>query len=131
MASPTAPPAPVVIRISPMAHLGVALLTLAMLSVVFAGPTWFLVLLVIPIGLSVVIARYRTVADRDGVTVRTLLHSHTLRWEEIHGLRFGKKSWALARRDDGSEIALPAVTFATLPVLTAASGGRVPNPYEV
>jgi len=25
---------------------------------------------------------------------------------------------------------LPAVTFATLPRLTAASGGQVPNPYE-
>jgi hypothetical protein len=24
---------------------------------------------------------------------------------------------------------LPAVTFATLPLLTQASGGRVPNPY--
>jgi hypothetical protein len=24
---------------------------------------------------------------------------------------------------------LPAVTFATLPLLTEASGGRVPNPY--
>jgi len=130
MASPTASPAPVVIRISPMAHLGVALLTLAMLSVVFAGPGWFVVLLVIPIVLSVAVARYRTVADRDAVTVRTLLRSERLRWDDIHGLRFGKKSWALARRDDGSEIALPGVTFATLPLLTAASGGRVPNPYE-
>jgi hypothetical protein len=25
---------------------------------------------------------------------------------------------------------LPAVTFATLPLLTEASGGRVPNPYS-
>ena len=31
---------------------------------------------------------------------------------------------------DGSELRLPAVTFATLPLLTAASGGRVPNPYQ-
>ena len=29
----------------------------------------------------------------------------------------------------GTELTLPAVTFATLPRLAAASGGRVPNPY--
>lgn len=123
-------PAPVVIRISPMAHLAVVLLTLALLSVVFAGPAWFVALLVIPVLLSVAIARYRTVADRDTVTARTLLGSQTLRWEDIAGLRFGRKAWAQARRGDGTEVSLPAVTFATLPVLTAASGGRVPNPYE-
>ena len=36
----------------------------------------------------------------------------------------------LSRRTDGSELRLPGVTFATLPMLTAATGGRVPNPYE-
>ncbi|KRE32059.1 hypothetical protein ASG82_03685 [Mycobacterium sp. Soil538] len=128
--SATSSPAPVVIRISPMAHLAVVLLTLALLSVVFAGPVWFVALLVIPVLLSVAIARYRTVADRDTVTARTLLGSQTLRWEDIAGLRFGRKAWAQARRGDGTEVSLPAVTFATLPVLTAASGGRVPNPYE-
>ncbi len=113
-----------------MAHLAVGFLTLAMLSVVFAGPGWFALLLVIPVTLSVLIVRYRTTADRDAVTARTLLGSETVRWDDIDGLRFGRRSWALARRRDGSELPLPAVTFATLPVLTAASGGRVPNPYE-
>lgn len=128
--SATSSSAPVVIRISPMAHLAVVLLTLALLSIVFAGPVWFVALLVIPVLLSVAIARYRTVADRDTLTARTLLGSQTLRWEDIAGLRFGRKAWAQAQRGDGSEVSLPAVTFATLPVLTAASGGRVPNPYE-
>ncbi|HPY24687.1 MAG TPA: PH domain-containing protein, partial [Mycobacterium sp.] len=31
---------------------------------------------------------------------------------------------------DESTVQLPAVTFATLPTLTAASKGRVPNPYR-
>jgi hypothetical protein len=51
-------------------------------------------------------------------------------WSEVDGLRFDKSSWALARRKDGSEFRLPAVTFATLPLLAAATGGRVPNPYD-
>jgi PH (Pleckstrin Homology) domain-containing protein len=113
-----------------MAHVAVCFLTLGLLAVVLAGPTWFVLLLAIPVALSVVVIRYRTVADRDTVTARTLFGRTTVRWEDIDGLRFGRRAWAVARRRDGEEFALPAVTFSTLPVLTAASGGRVPNPYE-
>jgi PH (Pleckstrin Homology) domain-containing protein len=119
----------VVIRISPMAHFAVGFIALGMLAVVFAGPSWFALLLVIPIGLSAFIVRYRTVADRDAVTVRTFLASQTVSWDDIAGLRFGRSSWAYAQLKDGSELRLPAVTFSTLPLLTEASGGRVPNPY--
>jgi len=38
--------------------------------------------------------------------------------------------WAYAQLKNGSELRLPAVTFATLPLVTEASGGRVPNPYK-
>jgi hypothetical protein len=78
----------------------------------------------------VAVFRYRTEADADTVTARTLFGSRTARWSDVDGLRFDRKSWALARLKDGSEFRLPAVTFATLPTLTAATGGRVPNPYE-
>jgi hypothetical protein len=119
----------VVIRISPMAHFAVGFIALGMLAVVFAGPSWFALLLIIPIGLSAFIVRYRTVADRDAVTVRTFSASRTVSWDDIAGLRFGRSSWAYAQLKDGSELRLPAVTFSTLPLLTEASGGRVPNPY--
>ncbi len=122
--------APVVIKISPMAHLAVFILTIALLSIVMAGPGWWALLLLIPAFLSLVIVRYRTVADRDTVTARTLLGTQTRRWDDIAGLRFGRRAWALARLHDGTEVSLPAVTFSTLPLLTAASGGRVPNPYD-
>jgi Bacterial PH domain len=128
--SASAPPAPVVIRISPMAHFAVGFLVLGLLSLVLAGPTWLALLLVIPVFLSLFIIRYRTVADRDTVTTRTLLGSQTVAWDDIDGLRFGKGSWARAQCKDGTELQLPAVTFATLPLLTEASEGRVPNPYK-
>lgn len=115
---------------SPMAHFGVAFFTLGLLALIFSWPGYAMVLLVIPILLSVAIFRYRTVADRDHVTTRTLLGGRTVAWDQIDGLRFTKSSWARARLTDGSELVLPAVTFSTLPLLTAASGGRVPNPYE-
>jgi hypothetical protein len=118
-----------VIRISPMAHFAVGFLTLGLLAPVLAWPAWCAPLLAIPVILSALIIRLRTVADRETVTARTLLGSETVAWNDIDGLRFGKGSWASAQRKDGRELRLPAVTFATLPLLTEVSGGRVPNPY--
>lgn len=127
---PDSEQAPIVIRISPMAHFAVGFLALGLLSLVLAGPSWVALLLVIPVMLSACVIRYRTVADRDGVTARSLLGSETVTWEDIEGLRFGRSSWGYAQLTDGRELRLPAVTFATLPLLTEASGGRVPNPYQ-
>ncbi|OBA59339.1 hypothetical protein A5647_16855 [Mycobacterium sp. 1100029.7] len=112
-----------------MAHLAVGFLTLGLLIPVLAwrpsAP-----LLLIPVLLSALIVRLRTVADDRGVTVRNLLSSQTVAWDDIEGLRFHRGSWARAKLTSGSELRLPAVTFATLPQLTAASSGRVPNPYR-
>jgi hypothetical protein len=111
-----------------MAHLAVGFLVLGLLAVVLAA-RWTAPLLVIPVLLSVSIVRFRTVADRDTVTARSLWNSETVRWQDIEGLRFSKGSWARAQLEDGRELRLPAVTFATLPQLTEVSAGRVPNPY--
>lgn len=121
---------PVVIKIAPIAHFAVGFLALALLAVVLAKPAWFTPLLLVPVLVSVAIVRYRTIVDGDAVTARTLFGSTTVPWSDVDGLRFDRSSWALASLKDGSELRLPAVTFATLPVLTAATGGRVPNPYE-
>lgn len=128
--SGSSPSQPVVVKISPMAHLGVGFFTLAAMSLVLAEPRVFTAILILPVLASFAIVRYRTVADRDTVTARGLLSSRTAAWSEIDGLRFDKRSWALACLGDGTSFRLPAVTFSTLPELTAASGGRVPNPYQ-
>lgn len=120
---------PVVIKVSPMAHFAVGFFTLGLLIPVLAWPVCA-PLLIIPVVLSALIIRLRTVADEQGVTVRTLFGSRTVRWDEIEGLRFSRGSWARARLKSGAELRLPAVTFATLPQLTEASAGRVPNPYR-
>lgn len=113
-----------------MAHFAVGFLALGMLALVLAGPHWVALLLVIPVVLSVLIARYRTVADGETVTARSVLSSETVGWDDIDGLRFSRSSWASAQLKNGAELRLPAVTFATLPLLTEVSGGRVPNPYN-
>jgi hypothetical protein len=120
---------PVVIRISPMAHFAVGFLTVGLLAVIMAGPPWVALLLVVPIMLSVAVARYRTVADSTTVRARSLLSSETVNWADIDGLRFDRSSWASAHLKNGQDLRLPGVTFATLPLLTEVSAGRVPNPY--
>ncbi|WP_428341682.1 PH domain-containing protein [Mycobacterium sp.] len=123
-----APAPPVVLSISPMAHIAVGFFALGLLIPVQTWPA-SAPLLIIPVVLSALIVRLRTEADDTGVTVRTLLGSQSVRWEEIVGLRFNKGSWARAQLENGHQLRLPAVTFATLPQLTRASAGRVPNPY--
>lgn len=112
-----------------MAHLAVGFFTLGLLIPVLAWPP-SAPLLVIPVLLSALIIRLRTVADDHGVTARSVFGSRTVSWEDIDGLRFHRGSWARARLKSGDELRLPAVTFATLPQLTEASSGRVPNPYR-
>lgn len=120
--------APVVLRVSPTAHLASGFAALGMLAVVLAVPTTA-PLLVLPVLASALIVRLRTVADAHTVTARTLLGSRTVNWADIKGLRFVKGSWARAELTSGEDMRLPAVTFATLPLLAEVSGGRVPNPY--
>lgn len=114
-----------------MAHFASAFLAMALLTV---GPAFGLgglaALMVLPVLFSVAVERLRTTADQDGVTARRLLSSRTLPWTQIEGLKFTRGRWARACRPDASEVVLPAVTFSTLPQLTAASGGKVPNPYR-
>ncbi|WP_165934624.1 PH domain-containing protein [Mycolicibacterium sphagni] len=121
---------PVVIRMSPMAHFASGFLALCLLVMITMFPTWGAVFMVLPVVASYAIVRLRTVADRETLTARTLLGSRTVNWDEVDGLRFERTAWARARLRDGSEMLLPAVTFALLPLLAEASGGRVPNPYE-
>jgi len=119
-----------VIRISPMAHFAPAFLVLSVVVFIPVLGNWALMLLTLPALVAVAIARLRTVADPETVTARGLVSSRTLPWSEVEGLKFSRGGWARACRADGDEVLLPAVTFATLPRLTAASDGRVPNPYE-
>lgn len=100
-----------------MAHFAVGFLTLGLLVPVLTWPV-SAPLLVIPVALSASIIRLRTLADERGVTVRTLVGSRAVRWDDIDGLRFHRGSWARATLKDGTELRLPAVTFATLPHLT-------------
>jgi hypothetical protein len=122
--------ATVVVRIPRMAHIASAFILLWLVLMMPAFGRWGLSLLLIPVVLSAAIERLRTTADSDTVTARYLVSTRTLPWTQVEGLKFTRGRWARACRPDMSEMRLPAVTFSTLPELTAASGGKVPNPYQ-
>ncbi|WP_078286341.1 PH domain-containing protein [Mycobacteroides chelonae] len=118
-----------VIRTSPMAHFMSGFLALGILTFVLYLPV-LAPLLLIPAAMSCAIFRYRTAVDTESVQVRTLASTLTLPWTEVKGLGFDRHAWARAELVDGTSLRLPAVTFSTLPILSAASNGRVPNPYQ-
>ena len=122
--------ATVVVRIPQMAHVASAFILLWLVLLIPAFGPWGLPLLAIPVLLSLAIERLRTTADADSVTARYLLSTRTLPWTQVEGLKFTRGRWARACKPDMSEMRLPAVTFSTLPQLTAASEGKVPNPYQ-
>ena len=121
---------PVVVKISPMAHLAVGFFALGLLALVLTEPVWFAPLLILPIAASVAIFRYRTVADRDTVTARTLLSSRTVPWSDIDGLRFDGSSWALGAPYGRLGVPASRGDLRDAAELTAATDGRVPNPYD-
>ena len=112
-----------------MAHFAVGFFALGLLALVLAGPSWFALLLVIPIALSAVIVRYRTVADRDTVTARTLLGSQTVSWDDVDGPAVRQGFMGVRATKDGGELRLPAVTFCDAAV--ADGGQRGPGAESV
>ncbi|WP_078308911.1 PH domain-containing protein [Mycobacterium sp. 96-892] len=118
-----------VIRTSPMAHFMSGFLALGILTFVLYLPV-LAPLLVIPAAFSYAVFRYQTAVDTQSVQVRTLTATRKLPWTQVKGIGFDKHAWARAELVDGTSLRLPAVTFSTLPILSAASNGRVPNPYQ-
>ncbi|MGL4305071.1 MAG: PH domain-containing protein [Mycobacteriaceae bacterium] len=121
---------PTVLRFSPLNHLAVGLLTLCILVPVLNNPLWFGWMLIIPAFASLYIARTATIISPESLRIRSVLSSRTLQWEAIAGIRFPQHRWGRLRLKDQTEVRLPTVTFATLPTLATASGGRITDPYS-
>ncbi|MFW0791917.1 PH domain-containing protein [Gordonia sp. CPCC 205333] len=121
---------PVTIRISGIAYL--AVLMAALVAVIFAGVNLAIFgwVLVIPVVLAFWIHRLRTVVTEDGLRAVSTFRTTDVTWAELDGLQFPKWGPVRAVRTDKSFVKLPAVGFVDLPVLSLASGGRVPDPYD-
>ena len=126
----TAPPSSgtsrAVFRVSPLVVLFALALALCATPVAFGAPFLWLIYLV-PVGIIAWTLRTRTVVDAEGLRVRRLVGGRQVPWDAVRALRLNGRS-VHAVLADGDEVALPAVRVRDLPVLSVASGGRLPNP---
>lgn len=110
-------------------------LTIAAVLVVCVGALplllsvpFFWLSLVVPLAVVGWVLRVRTTVDPESVTVRSVTATRTLAWDDVRGLKLGRRSSVAAVLADGSEVVLPAVYVRDLPVLAVASGGRFADP---
>ena len=116
-----------VFRVSPLVVLFALALALCATPVAFGAPYLWLIYLV-PVAIVAWTLRTRTVVDPEGLRVRRLVGGRQVSWDAVTGLRVDDRSRVHAVLADGGEQALPAVHVRDLSVLSAASGGRVPDP---
>ena len=117
-----------VFKIPSTAYLAIGLLTVCVTPIALGeigGLQW---LYVFPIGLFVFVARWRTVATKQGLAVRTVFGHRDLPWSSLKGLAITGKSRVRAVLRDDTQISLPTVRTRHLPVLALVSEGVVKDP---
>jgi Bacterial PH domain len=92
----------------------------------FASP-WLAIVWLLPIVGLLYVLRTGVDADPDGLTTHTLFGSRRLSWDDIAGLRIRRARISAVLRD-GSTLRLPVLRPRHLSLLSAASGGRLPDP---
>lgn len=120
-----------VFKIPSTAYLAIGLLTVCVTPIALGeigGLQW---LYVFPLGLFVFVARWRTVATRRGLAVRTVFGHRDLPWSALKGLAITGKSRVRAVLQDDTQVALPTVRTRHLPVLALVSEGAVQDPSGV
>lgn len=87
----------------------------------------YLLFLALPVVFFLWVLRTKTTVDARGITASPAFRAQsTVAWEDLAGVGFqGTK--AFAQRHDGTKVALPAVSFNSLPLLEEASAGRIPD----
>ncbi len=118
-----------VLQVGRPALLAVLVVLLSTVPLVSAAPWLFFWTPVLPVLAGAWVLRARTVADDQGITIRTLARSTATPWDEVDGIRFPRRGWGRLVRLDGSETPMVGVGFSDLRVLSRASGGRVPDPF--
>ncbi|GAB03996.1 PH domain-containing protein [Gordonia amarae] len=121
---------PVSFRISKLAYFSVPPTLIVAVILAGASIAWLSWTLIIPVLLALWIHRLRTDITETGLHVVHTFGTQNLAWDSIEGLQFPKWSAVRAVLEDGSRVRLPAIAFRDLPLLSAASAGRIPNPYD-
>jgi len=115
------------IRGNRAALLAVLVLTVCTVPLATAAP-WLAVLFAIPLVALLWVLRAGVDVDPDGVTVRALVGRRRIGWDQVAGLRAGRRGDLRLVLTTGRELRLPVARARHLPLIAAASGGRIPDP---
>lgn len=139
-----------VIRITPLAYLGVFILVVGVFFAIVGWPAGLWWLAALPIATGWWVYRSRTVVSSSGLDLRTAFGSRHIDWAQLRGLRVPDRhiDWVRfrgifrvprrlvhthlgvrAHLVDGAEVTLPAVSYDRLRDLVVASNGRIPDPF--
>lgn len=107
--------------------LAALLMTGIALLVIGAAPLYLFWVLFIPLAFLFWVLRARTTVGEHGVDIQYAFRgSRSIKWENLAGIGF-KGSRALLTTKNGKKFPMPGVTFNSLPQLSAASRGRIPD----
>jgi Bacterial PH domain len=117
---------PARLRMSRTMLIPVALLFVCVIPLATAAP-WTLVFLLLPLAVAAWVLRTGVDVDDAGLTVRSVVASRRVRWDELAGIRVGKRGDLWLVTTAGTEVALPVLRARDLPRLAELSGGRIPG----
>ena len=86
-------------------------------------------LVLIPVGFAWWVARTRTRLDERGVHLSTWRSRRSVPWDQVKGVMFPKKGFARLVTTSDDSLPMGGVSFHDLPRLSAASRGRIRDPY--
>ncbi|WP_083709929.1 PH domain-containing protein [Williamsia sterculiae] len=122
-------PLPAVFRLNPLTYFAVAMMFIAALALSGASLAYLGWTLLLPVLFGIWVARVRTVVTDEGLRVRGTWRTRSIGWDRLEGLQFPRWGSVRAVLDGGERVRLPAIAFRDLPRLSAASRGRIPDPY--
>jgi PH (Pleckstrin Homology) domain-containing protein len=117
--------APARLRMSRTALVPVALLFVCVIPLATARP-WTLVFLLLPLAAAAYVLRVGVDVGDDGLTVHSAVAARRVGWEELAGIRIGRRRELWLVTTHGTEMRLPVLRVGDLPRLAALSGGRIP-----
>lgn len=120
---------PQVFRIQKVAYFTVPMVLVVTIILSGASLVWLGWTLILPVLLAIWIGRIRTIVTEDGIRAVHTFGTRDIPWGDIAGLQFPRWGSVRAVLTDKSRVRLPAIMFQDLPRLSAASGGRIPDPY--
>ena len=107
-----------------------ALLVLLAATPLILGPWYLRPVLLVPLWAILRAARTRTVVNVEGLSVRRLVRTRHVAWDDVEAVHQDARGSLFAVHATGRPLMMGGVTVRDRDTLAAASGGRMPDPIK-